>query len=576
MDKLTRVQIALALLCAAAIASLFVMPSTQWLVRTQLEMPFSSTAALDGSVQNAAETEEIQARNNGEGSDVAAAPGKAEQYLHDLGLALTVNPEGHKHSKNIAPEIVLRNLWVLTRRYPNQASLYAHILRFSTAVKIQLHRDEEYQLQGQPIPTDQAQATTDPDELAKFDKAATTGAKLDPDNSFFPFIRAAGLFAAHKDDQAMASIQEASLKSTWNDYLAEDFLSRVKLAENVYGRISYLTQLAMYTGALMPHYATCRATARIATYMAIEAQRNGNVDQALAMRHAIMQCGSLMRVHSSSYAGSLVGVAMTSIAARKDAQEANTTVTADSAEQKSQARLQEYYDYLNYQGKTAEVKWVQNEIAAGDQVKALGEASNDSATGGKSTSELVVFWTAEMLLLANALSLLVIGVIAAISVIKNRPVAAAWIGVIILALVVIFCEFCWIQALIWLWAQASSAAINNSDSGAGVLSSGSVGDVFSGAMGPRILAIASTLALPIVMFLCVSVGSLLLRQTWGTALSKSFKGIGIAMAFCLVLLYSALIPVTAAAEDRARDDLDKMVVHEGPYYAALLGKTWPQ
>ena len=54
--------------------------------------------------------------------------------------------------------------------------------------------------------------------LEAFDRDAAAGERLDPDNAFFPLMRSVGLFAEHRDDEALAAIQRAGAKPRFQEY----------------------------------------------------------------------------------------------------------------------------------------------------------------------------------------------------------------------------------------------------------------------------------------------------------------------------------------------------------------------
>lgn len=74
------------------------------------------------------------------------------------------------------------------------------------------------------------------EHLAAYDRDAKEGERLDPDNAYFPLMRAVGLFAARRDKEAIEAIERASRKPRWEDYTNEEAEAHLHLLAKAFGR----------------------------------------------------------------------------------------------------------------------------------------------------------------------------------------------------------------------------------------------------------------------------------------------------------------------------------------------------
>lgn len=58
--------------------------------------------------------------------------------------------------------------------------------------------------------------------MALFLKATEQGAALEPDNAYFPMMRAIGLFTVHRDAEALDALRLAGHCSQWHEYLMDE------------------------------------------------------------------------------------------------------------------------------------------------------------------------------------------------------------------------------------------------------------------------------------------------------------------------------------------------------------------
>ncbi|HZT42911.1 MAG TPA: hypothetical protein VFA07_12155 [Chthonomonadaceae bacterium] len=316
---------------------------------------------------------------------------------------------------------LVSRLRALEARFPDSPALRAAILRMATQAAIRIHRDEEEaQAMGEAYSHSNARLAPYADtqeQLAAFDADAAQGEQLDPGNAYFPLMRVVGLFAAHRDAEALATLQRAAEKPRWEEYIADEEEGRWRLQEEAFGDYGTTARVVAYAAILFPHYAQFRAEARMALSKAIEAEKAGRVEEGLAIRDAVLECGSRMRVQSRSVIGSLVGIAIESIAVvRPGGAPSMKFKNSVPGEQRRKLRLQAYENWLRQIGHPEESERVDAEVEAGQQAsQIIRTAINSNAyVFGAPLGRLAGWWVAGLLTLANALWMLALGGVAAL------------------------------------------------------------------------------------------------------------------------------------------------------------------
>ncbi len=400
---------ALAGLALGTLAALLIAPQTRSLVRVQMAMtlglyhPFGNTSTgwtYTGSAHHDRERERAVAESN------------PNDYLIQYAAASS----GVSSSAG-----QLQNLRDLTRRFPNTPSLYANILRNATRGSVHFNRKESDLLIGQAKHFDDHRPPSTPEALAAFDQDAAAGERLDPDNAYFPFMRAAGLYAAHKDAEARAAIHRAGAKSQWNEYFTDEAHAFWSLHEKAFGDDTALWHVSEAASILLPHYVGLRNAARVAAYQAMQDEQAGRVDEGVSLRRDLMRCGSLMRAQSTLTIGSMVGIAIANTAMKRPGgapYHNSPPQKGPIGEANSQADLETYCAYLQRAGHGGDIPAARAEFEAGRQVDAVSSRiwggsmsprESDVSPFGKPLTQLFRGWIATLIVLANALWTLIFG-----------------------------------------------------------------------------------------------------------------------------------------------------------------------
>ena len=242
-----RFLVALAVLVFSA---LFFVPQTGWILRTQLRMLASTLPEKALMLSLGIEPEKVGLSKE-ESARVKALTKQrlsqvAERFPDDERLQIAFVLATSEH--DLLPD----RLRDLLRRFPNSPMLHAAILRYDCLKRIHLDRKELYLLSESPVPTKLLRS--DPRHLVAFEGIAAKGERIDPDNAFFPMMRAVALFAAHRDEEALQALMRASRKSRWDDYALDEFEGIKRLWEDAFGKPNGLQKISLSAFILPPTF----------------------------------------------------------------------------------------------------------------------------------------------------------------------------------------------------------------------------------------------------------------------------------------------------------------------------------
>lgn len=524
-------------------ASLLILPGLRWLVVQQAQLLFGRPQELlhDLGVNDPLARESFASATNALRRTAQRHPND-----YDLQLAWTVREQSSVTRTDRLRALAAR--FPAGSASPREPSIYAHVLRYACQGEVRLHRKEEEYWYSTAVSTQLTRLpfrSPAPGHLAAFDHAAVEGARIDPDNAYFPAIRAVGLLAAHRDTEALASLRLAAGKKRWDDYASHEVRSTWRLREEALGEHSVLHRLPAAASILYPYMPQLRGAVRVLVYKAIEAERAGRAAEGLAIRHAVMQLGGLMRAESSNEIGSLVGIAITAMA------------IASPAGQKAvqwQDRPRVYADYLRRLGHPEEAQWAQAKLEAGTRSKEIVRRGMKPAPFyGRPLLGLLAWWAAGVLPLGCALWLLLMAApLATLSrgVTTGRALALAAVALALLALFSAgVSKSC---AALFLFVAAALQLAGQSG-------------VFGNPTLVKALAFGAMAASGLLLAVVVVVS--------GPA-SRLWRRAAVA-GMLLLVLYAGLVGVTAHHEAQMSSQLSLWVAHGGRYLAGLLGQQWP-
>jgi hypothetical protein len=562
-------------LTTGVLLALLIWPATVWLVRSHVRLavptagrvaPWGLLTNVDSEILRAKTYQEIAARH-------------PEDFELQLADAVTQD-----NGWRLGSFLKVHRLRELANRYPGRPTVHAAILRFSTMAEIRIRRPEDgwptgNEAKALPPKPDFPQST--PALLSAYDRHAAEGERLDPDNAYFPFMRAVGYFAGDRDAEALSALERASRKSQWSEYYDDEVHARWKMAEKAYGKTGSLSRMAIAYGIVFPHYLALRTASRVAIAKAGEAEKAGRVEEGLEIRESVARCGRLMRIHSSSAIGSLIGIATTRLSMVRpggappipDPVQTKTRMSAAAYLAQSEPvigeRLRAYEAYLRKTGHTDRIPGLLAEEDAARRTQLTVRPKSDN-----SLTKLAVLWIASLILVSNALLFLVLGGLSSLLA-RHRSVRSGvgwvrgahptWTLWLLVGTVAICALF--------LWQLAESTGVFVNLIWSAVASGGE--SVYQGEQ-QRALICAVGAILPCLTLLTLGTLSLLWRVPLSVGVTRGMRGLAVPMACVLLLGFAVLAPFVIREESAIEEALRRTVQHEGRYLSELAGKTWPQ
>lgn len=565
----------------ALLVLLSLLPASSAIMRGQLGMLFHGSAGLKAILHDLHSQETGVPKDDSERTTNAAW----QHTDFDTKLVDALAP-------STAPDHSARRrekLLALASAFPDKrVQVYAHVLRYESMGDVRLGRDAEvtrYMNPTSTAPMGGPGRPLDPVALSAFDNAATSAARLDSDNSYFPMMHAVALFANHKDEEGEAAIIAAAQKPRFDDYCFEESDARWRNMQRL-GCPTALGRALIAYSLLFPHYSQLRAMGRLCAYLAAKHEVAGDYTRGLALRRATIVLGGRMRVQSRNYIGNLVGAAIVAIAVARPNGEMSGGLNKESwnalsSEDKAQRRLDEYCKWAESRGRAEDAQLARKEIAGAGAIKKIWEPGVDlRPMGPLQLKALTTNWKISLVLLANAILMLTLcGAALALKLAGqdrgNAPLIA--IGTLV-ALAIVFCiQQDWATQLhdIEIIAiNASSEAGAGDDSGASVNGS-SFQSLKNSPMAIRTTGCVFSMIIPAVLLLILGIRRVVRRDDEYSVLARGLQVAGAVLALGLVLCYWYFASVTAANEASLNTAIDRTEQHEGRYLAELTKAKWP-
>jgi hypothetical protein len=202
----------------------------------------------------------------------------------------------------------LQYLQRLSEQYPHDPVVLAAYLRYATLKGVNIQRPEDDRKSSfKP---------TAPAVFARFEADCLRGARLDPDNGYFPTLLAVVRFAGGRDEAALEALHQASLATRWSDYAEAERVGAQALLIRAYGDRGPLLRVGPTSGVLLPHVTQVRRMARVAILLADQRLDRGELQRGHAIHADVVRLGRLMRLNSRYLIGRLVGGAVELIGLR--------------------------------------------------------------------------------------------------------------------------------------------------------------------------------------------------------------------------------------------------------------------
>lgn len=435
-----------------------------------------------------------------------------------------------------------RSLTPLMDRYPRRAVVRAAVVRYGSSLCF-VH----------------SPATAD--DWTLFDRAVSEGRRLEPDNAFFPTMNAIGLHQRGRESEATESLLRAGRLNIWDDHTREEVEANWRLSEAGDPIPDGFNRTLLADSTLFPHYAGMRGFARTGLERALALEASGQALQGLAIRHALMRTGSLMRSQATALIGNLVGAAIVDEASKGPSGAAYEPREG----QRNVARELAYEKYLSDIGQPAERNFAHGQFEADEAVRSLlrtSEINGDPFSAFKPVRS----WPLALLLLDCATLMFLCAVIAAVLARLGWADPRHRIS--------------WPQRILATLASAAAILLPVAWQCQRLVELARVGqNVFPHLLEPNpflpLVVVALLLAVPVVLKLVLIAGALARRESITAAVVSGFQRLALPIAAIMLLCYCGVL-VNLARNDRVMADTITMrVQHEGRYYAHLADKQWP-
>jgi hypothetical protein len=475
-------------------------------------------------------------------------------------------------------------LAALSARFPDRPGPYAHLLRYMTQGTVRVSRDaevEKFQVGRTSRLTDKKKGyvganppasfggmgshLTDKqigyaDSWAAYEQAAAQGENLDPDNAYFPMMRAIGLFDAKRDAEGIAAVLRAGQKSRFDDYTDEEAEAKWTLCRHVYGPSSVLVRRNIACAVVLPHLAPLRAESRLIAYFAERAELEGRIQEGRDLRHAMMQCGILMR-DQNCIIGARTGIGIVSFQTNlPGGMQTLPPLDNYASDQAEDSHRDLYSAYLHQIGAEEEARWFAGVDATDRQVRALLNTEKKDNLITASTRSLPSLWMLDMLLLTNMLTLLLFCTAAVVCTRLSGGERALPIVVFVLL------ACCLLGALLMRWADALTQIRwlfndmgNNSWQGPDFLNVPRLLMQFPSAI--HVGEVLFSLLIPVLTLLTLGVVSAVRREAFTVALSRGLQRGALSVAALLTVTYAGALIATAQAECRGAAGLYCLMPH---------------
>jgi len=466
----------------------------------------------------------------------------------------------------------------LSHEYPERPEVLAALLRLGCRA-IPMGRDSEQRVaDGRPPRIARAiveERLPSPADLAWFDEIAARGEALDPDNAFFPALRAVGHLAARKDKLAWDALSRASRRPRWKEYVGKEVEARNTIAIARGESPGSLARSARWAGVLFPHYAHLRALSRLALGEAVRRETTGNAGAGIALRNQVHHVAGLVRTEGTSLIANLVGSAMDAIAHARPGGQNWPKPAANQTEEQTiedtRKRYAAYGKWAESHGEARAVASAREDWEASQAIKTIARKGIDKSpadwgTLRTSTWEIV----GGVALLSNLAWVGLVG-LAAAAVARWSPIARgeklppAWFaaGLFGLSLLSI--------------AGSGVAVLGLRDSMAWALTM-ETGDI---SPSPRDMGLLIVAGLAFTAVVGVTNTVLLIRAalqpkgSFSRTLVLGWRAVAIPLFAILALGWAGFTSWSARRDQARSEDLGRLVLHEGRTLASRVGITWP-
>lgn len=468
-------------------------------------------------------------------------------------------------------------------KFPDHPEILAATLRAESQTEVIVHRPESSDF----LENKQRSAATtgtvkrnppkrsDAAMVQRFIEQCLIGERVDPDNAYFPMLRAMAYTELNQDAKAFETLRLAASKKAWREYIPEEFVANRTVNRAMYGNAGLVPEMAISAAILFPHYSSLRELSRVVVAEAIKREIKGDFAGGLALRRDLFDVSEKVRNESTTFIGSLVGSAMMDLSrmrpggmlqykaklSRKDGP------TAEEAKEARDINRARFVEFATKHGDATFANRAVDSAKVGDIIRETTRNSMDRGIYGmESITRLTIGQGVALILLSNMVWMLVIGAIASAVVRSPRFVAGSRLtpGPFVAAVAGI--------AL----AMVISGAITGISVGYNVSAvSGMTGE--AGSIVP-IAAVAAgmVLAIPTLVLILLSIWAAInKRASFTRTITGGFAAAALPIATVMVIAWVGIVYYCAGLDTRGSIELMEMLQHEGKYLFRIVGQKWP-
>ena len=463
----------------------------------------------------------------------------------------------------------------LLPRFGREPALHATILRSMARADVGLWRRKDGDVltnnetdKTQPLfPASAAAYANTPESLRNWNAACASGEALDPNNAYFPAMRAVGLFAQNRDKEAEAALLRASRAACYNDYSSDEPGAIWHLMEQTGGEPGAIPRFAEYASVCFWQYAPLRQMARLATVSAMNAEVAGDTERGFKLRQSVGRLGVAMQ---TSGKGSLIMALVGGNIARTSFLRPGGSPLVLAGKNQSERTANVYREYLIRTGHAGETEFVDWECRAGKQVRVVAKASytlpqNDNRF--TAFGRLSAAWAVGVILLSNIFVVLLAGGLAWVYL-RIVPLLT---GPVRLALHVLggvgvcgglFALGCYGGAVRAAGLGLGLTAVLENVPNADLVTLNAV-------------AFVSAAGVFVPLLLCHIKASRRARVPVALGVAHGLVRTALPITGVLLFCYGLVFAWTSSEEAKLSDYLRHVVQNEGPYLARQTGTTWP-
>ena len=567
--RVSPVKVACSLIVVLSLGAAVMWPKTADMAKSQFKMlgGINSLAIFQGT-----ESERIKER--------AFIAAHSDDATIQFGGALRGNVSQVVTQGVVGSQERAEQLRTVAKKFPDHPEILAATLRAESQGEVLVHRADAMQfLENRPAPKTGTvagkQKVSDAAAVKRFIDQCLVGERIDPDNAYFPLLRAMAYTEVHQDKDAFNALHLAAGKKLWREYIPEEFIANRAVNRAMYGRTGLIPEMSISAAILFPHYSSMRELSRVVAAEAIRREMQGRFAEGIVLRRDLFDVSERIRNESTTMIGSLVGGAMLDTSRMrpggmlpvKAKQTRNDGPTAEEAKVARELNRKRFMDFATKHGEAAFAERAIESAKLGDEIRETSQKGMDRGVYGMELiTRLVIGQGVGLILLSNLVWMLILGAITGAVVRSPRFVAGnrlapgpfvASVAGIALAMVVS-------GAVTGMSVGYTVGALNGMTGEAGSF------------LPMAALAAGLVLALPTLLTVILSIWAALnKRASFTRTITGGFAAIALPAAALMALAWVGVVYYSAGLDAQGSAELVEMLQHEGQYIFRIMGKKWP-